>query len=209
MEEYDKYGPEIDPEAPGAETAETTEMADAMQQPPADNRFWGEVKDWGRSIIIAIALALVIKATIVQAYMIPTGSMKPTIMEGDRVFGNRFIYHFQHPHRGDIIAFKPPQGVGDGKVPFLKRVVAVADDTVEIRNGLVIVNGRTVDEPYIKNHSYSDLEPQRVPKGDLFVLGDNRANSYDSSKWGFLPEKNVQAKAFFRFWPLKRIGSLY
>jgi signal peptidase I len=209
MEEYDKYGPEIDPEATGAGATETADTAASPQRAPADNHFWGEVKDWGRSIIIAIALALVIKATIVQAYMIPTGSMKPTIMEGDRVFGNRFLYHFQHPHRGDIIAFKPPQGVGDGKVPFLKRVVAVAGDKVEIRNGSVIINGRITDEPYIHNHSYSDMEPQRVPPGDLFVLGDNRANSYDSSKWGFLPEKNVQAKAFFRFWPLNRIGSLY
>lgn len=208
MNEYEKYGPEIDPEAANTETPE---ISSTTPPPPQDSRFWGEVKDWGRSIIIAVALALVIKATIVQAYMIPTGSMKPTIMEGDRVFGNRFIYHFQHPHRGDIIAFKPPEGVGDGKIPFLKRVVAVAGDTVEIHEGRVIINGVTLDEPYIKNHSYNDFEPLRIPKGYLFVLGDNRANSYDSSKWPtpFLPEKNIQAKAFFRFWPVNRIGSLY
>ena len=208
MDEYERYGPEPDPDGL-EEPEENIETQPAA--PPQRSRVVAEIIDWTRSILIAVALALIIKATVVQAYMIPTGSMMPTIMPKDRVFGNRFIYHFRHPERGDIIAFKPPPDVSDGKIPFLKRVIAVDGDLIEIHEGAVSVNGKKLTEPYVKNHDFQDLPPTRVPDGMLFVMGDNRINSYDSSKWPdpFLPEKNVQAKAFFRFWPPDRIGTLY
>ena len=205
MDEYEKYGPEPD----GAGSAG---MDPAPPAAPRDNPVVAEALDWARSILIAVVLAFIIKATIVQAYMIPTGSMKPTIMEGDRVFGNRFVYHIHKPERGDIIAFKPPDGVSENKIPFLKRVIAVEGDTLEVRDGFVYVNGKITDEPYVISHALDDdFGPVTVPEGNLFVMGDNRGNSYDSRLWRdhFLPAKNVQAKAFFRFWPPGRVGSLY
>ncbi len=188
-----------------------------------------EVWEWAKSIIFALALALFLKATVVQSYMIPTQSMVPTIMPRDRVFGNRFIFHFKDPRPGDVIAFKPPpevygsheypdsgekgfQGFYDktfGKdriIPYLKRVVAVEGDTVEISGGKVIRNNVPLDEPYLNCDPNYEYPPEKVPKDMLFVMGDNRCNSHDSHVWGFLPKKNVQAKAFFRFWPPNRIG---
>lgn len=220
MDENHSQEPGIEPEDTEAEPVaeEAPEQETSPHAPPRRNRFVNELLDWARSILIAIALALIIKATIVQAYVIPTGSMKPTIMEGDRVFGNRFIYYFHKPERGDIIAFKPPPGVTNDSVPFLKRVIAVEGDIVEIRSGNhVFINGKLLDEPFAsfdRRNQMPAMPPATVPEGHVFVLGDNRGNSYDSSHWQdkglspFVSDDDVQAKAFFRFWPLDRIGKL-
>ncbi|MFA6450340.1 MAG: signal peptidase I [bacterium] len=178
-----------------------------------------EIKEWIKSIAIALGLALLLKAYVVQSYMIPTPSMVPTIMPKDRVFGNRFIYRFRDPRPGDVIAFKPPFasaeteksvfsrfGGSDRVIPYLKRVIAVGGDTVEVRNRTVYINNIPLDEPYIYEKPNYDYPTVTVPRDDLFVMGDNRCNSHDSHVWGFLPKENVQAKAFFRFWPLHRIG---
>jgi signal peptidase I len=208
MDEYERFGPE-----PGADDAADAGASAPGAQPaapgPGGNPVVAEILDWARSILIAVVLAFIIKATVIQAYVIPTGSMKPTIMEQDRVFGNRFIYKFQTPHRGDIIAFRPPPGVSQDNIPFLKRVIAVEGDTIEIRQGEVYLNGNHDPEPFVKNHSLETLPIMTVPKGQLFVMGDNRTSSFDSRNWSFLPARNVQAKAFFRFWPPGRVGSLY
>lgn len=169
-----------------------------------------EVIEWAKSIVIALMLALIIKSFFVQAYMIPTSSMEPTIMPRDRVFGNRFVYRLKHPQHGDIIAFEPPDILkesGRGKATsLLKRVVAVGGDTVAVRDGILYLNGIPLDEPYIKAMPRKDYPLRRIPEGYLFMMGDNRNNSLDSRVWGLLPEENIQAKAFFRFWPPARIG---
>jgi len=188
-----------------------------------------EILEWIKSIVIALVLALLLKYLVIQAYMIPTGSMEPTIMPRDRVFGNRFIYHFREPARGDIIAFRPPPEAFSEPLPnykqmglmntllrkhfgytrvdsYLKRIIAVEGDKIEVKEGLVYLNNNALDEPYIMDKPDYEKAPVTVPKGHVFVMGDNRTNSHDSHIWGFLPKKNIQAKAMVRFWPPNRIG---
>ncbi|PID56857.1 signal peptidase I [candidate division KSB3 bacterium] len=166
------------------------------------------VYDWGKTIVLAIGIALVLRLTIVGAYYVPTGSMKPTIRIGDRLLGAKFSYWFSAPSAGDIIVFEPPEDAHSDVPRFVKRVVAVGGETVEVKNGALYVNGVRRQEPYLASPPYYELMPVTVPKGHLFVLGDNRNNSRDGHVWGFLPERNVEAKILFRFWPLFRIGAL-
>lgn len=173
-----------------------------------------EMTDWAKSIGIAVFVAVILKATVIQSYVITTGSMIPTIVPQERVFGNRVVYHIHKPERGDIIAFTPPQKAlrmaGETRpIPFVKRVIAVEGDILSIRDGVVYRNGTPLNEPYIEAPPVEDLNPVKVPSNTVFVMGDNRPNSLDSRMWDPLPVSNVQAKAFFRFWPLNRVGIVH
>ena len=179
----------------------------------ANETFRREAKEWAQSIAIALVLTLVIRTYIVQAFKIPSGSMRPTLIEGDKLFVNKFIYRFHEPQRGDIVVFKYPQ---DKKKDFIKRLVATGGETVEIRDGKILVDGKTLDDPdrfgkfYYYNHDPfgGPYEKIKVPADNYYVLGDNSANSTDSRFWGFVPKKNMIGKAIFRWWPLNRLGSL-
>ena len=172
-----------------------------------------EAKEWAQSIAVALLLTLVLRTYVVQAFKIPSGSMRPTLLEGDKLFVNKFIYRFESPKRGDIIVFKYPQ---DRKKDFIKRIVAVGGETVEIRDGRVYVNDRKLDDPdtfdrfyYFNHEPYGGPnEKVLVPEGAYYVLGDNSANSTDSRFWGFVPRQSVLGKAMFRWWPPKRIGPM-
>lgn len=133
--------------------------------------------------------------------------MKPTIGIGDRLLGCKFLYWFSEPDAGDIVVFQPPEAAHTDVPRFVKRIVAVEGDSVEIKDGALYVNGERRDEPYASSPFYR-LLPMDVPKGHLFVLGDNRNNSADGHVWGFLPKHNIEAKIVFRFWPLTRAGIL-
>lgn len=179
-----------------------------------DKEFWiAEGKEWAQSIAIALILTLIIRAYVVQAFKIPSGSMRPTLIEGDKLFVNKFIYRFKLPERGDIIVFKYPE---DPKKDFIKRLVAFEGETVELRDGKIIVNGVALDDTQtFKKFYYYNHDPYGgpnekilVPDDSYYVLGDNSANSTDSRFWGFVPKKNVIGKAIFRWWPPKRIGKL-
>ncbi len=193
--------------------ATTDAAAGTPKRPGKTDAVMREVLDWAKSIGAALVLALVLKAVVIQAYVIPTGSMEPTIMPRDRVFGNRFIYHFQKPRPGDIIAFVPPDkalwmaNMKKG-TSFLKRVIAVEGDSLYISDGIVFLNGKPLDEPYEKEPPMDDFDKVVVPAGKVFVMGDNRNNSLDSRRWEFLPVESIQARAFFRFWPPNRMGAL-
>jgi signal peptidase I len=172
-----------------------------------------EAKEWAQSIAIALVLTLIIRTYVVQAFKIPSGSMRPTLMEGDKLFVNKFIYRFKPIQRGDIIVFKYP---GEPKKDFIKRLVAFGGETVELRDGKILVDGEVLEDAqtfgkfYYYNHDPfgGPHEKIRVPEDSYYVLGDNSANSTDSRFWGFVPKKNIIGKAIFRWWPLNRMGKL-
>ncbi|OGX44695.1 MAG: signal peptidase I [Omnitrophica WOR_2 bacterium RIFCSPLOWO2_12_FULL_51_8] len=180
------------------------------------------LREWIESIVIAAFLAFcVIRPFIIQAFKIPTGSMRMTLVEGDLILVNKFIYGpkvpftglrlpgLRKPQRGDVIVFIYPE---DPKKDFIKRLVGIPGDTVEIKNGTVYINGKPLlDSVFgqIFYYNYGDFERPghkvTVPAGSFFVLGDNSRSSKDSRYWGFVPWKNVLGKALVIFWPPQRI----
>lgn len=162
--------------------------------------------DFVESLLIAVILALVIRFFIFQPFYIPSGSMEPTLLTGDRIIVSKFAYYFREPERGDVIVFKYP---GDPKRAFVKRVVALGGETVAIRDSRLYIDGVAVVEEYLPaGVSYHDFGPLRVPEGNLFMLGDNRANSDDSRVWGYLDEDLVIGKALAIYWPVVRLGAV-
>jgi signal peptidase I len=181
------------------------------------------VREYAEAIAIAILLALVIRTLIVQAFTIPSGSMMDTLLVGDYILVNKFLYGpelpvtdtrlpgLREPHRGDIIVFKYPQ---DEKRDFIKRIVATPGETVQVRGDQVFVNGKPLVEPYVRptegslgnrgqpsycGYAYG-CEPTVVPADSYFVMGDNRNNSQDSRYWGFVKRDKIKGKAFLVYW---------
>jgi signal peptidase I len=170
--------------------------------------FWEEVKDWTVSIIVALALAWVIRNYIVELYVVDGPSMRPTLESGERLVVNKFIYRFGQPTKGEIIVFKFPQ---DPSRDFIKRVIATGGDTIEIKNENVYVNGQMLNEPYIKEKSLISYPLSTVPEGTIFVMGDNRPNSEDSrfKEVGFVPLNMLKGKALMVFWPFSNFRTLH
>ncbi len=164
------------------------------------------VSDWLVSIIVAVALAFCIRTFIVEPYMVEGSSMYPTLVNHERLLVNKFTYFINDPQKGEIIVFRYPK---DQSRDFIKRVIATAGDTVEMRSGSVLVNGSRIEENYTwkedpKGPNMSDFRKSVVPEGHIFVLGDNRNNSEDSrfADVGFVPLDLVKGKASLVFWPL-------
>jgi len=164
-------------------------------------------KPWWRetieTILWALVIALILRTFVVQAFWIPSRSMVPTLQISDRVLVAKFWYHFQEPARGQIFVFKYPV---DPKRDFVKRIIGLPGDIVEIRDGFVYINGNPLSEDYVSNRDNYSMEPVEIPPGHYFAMGDNRPNSADSRFWGFVPEDNIRGPVFFRYWPLDRIG---
>ena len=184
-----------------------------------------QTREWVESIIIAVLLALVIRAFVVQAFKIPSGSMIPTFQVGDRIFVNKFLYGakvpftnirlpaVRQPKRGDIIVFRSPE---DGKKDFVKRLIAVEGETVEIRDGRIYIDNKVVEEPssvrgvyYYNGGDYgSESQVIKVPKDSYYALGDNSSSSRDSRYWGFVPKNNLIGKVIVIYWPLHRMKAI-
>lgn len=172
------------------------------------------------TFVVALALALGVRATVAEARFIPSESMLPTLEVGDRLIVEKVSYHFEAPHRGDIVVFNPPASAGfKENNAFIKRVIGLPGDHLAVRGGRVYRNGVALSEPYIKeNPDYQMPDPENpgayfhdgrevtVPAGNVFVMGDNRNNSADSHVWGFLPIQNIIGRAVVRFWPPTRLG---
>jgi signal peptidase I len=177
-----------------------------------ERRDWWDVREWLRTALLVVVASLAMRAVVVEAYVVPSGSMKPTIREGDHLLGTKFHYRFWAPRRGDVVVFRPPEAVrqlGYANVPrYVKRVIAVAGDEVEIEDGVVRVNGQALQEPYVAERPSYSFARAKVPPGNVFVLGDNRNESLDSHRWGFLPEEDLIAHVFACYWPPQDIGGL-
>jgi signal peptidase I len=166
-----------------------------------------EIKDWVVSILIAVILAFFIRYFIVELYMVEGPSMRPTLANGERLVVNKFLYRFKTPERGEIIVFRYPR---DPSRDFIKRVIAVPGDTVEIKEGRVFVNGQLQNETYILEKTRGSFPLATVPQGHVFVMGDNRNNSEDSRfrDVGFVAGDLIKGKAVFVFWPVDHLKSL-
>ncbi|NQY73325.1 MAG: signal peptidase I [Candidatus Margulisbacteria bacterium] len=165
------------------------------------------VVDTLETILVALLLALLISRYVIGTSKVFSGSMEPTMMVKDKLVVNRFIYRFRDPKRSAIILFKSPRN--DGK-EYVKRLVGLPSDTIEIRQGVVFINGNQHVFPgvNVQRDPYDFYGPEVVPENNYFVLGDNRGNSSDSRVWGFVPRKDIIGKALFTFWPLNRIQIL-
>jgi signal peptidase I len=166
-----------------------------------------EVKDWVISILIAVVLAFFIRYFIVELYLVDGPSMRPTLQSQERLVVNKFIYRFRSPERGEVLVFRYPK---DPSRDFIKRVIAVPGDTIEIKDGRVFVNQQLMNEPYILSKTRGDYPLATVPAGHIFVMGDNRNNSEDSrfADVGFVPYELVKGKAVLVFWPMDQFKTL-
>jgi signal peptidase I len=183
---------------------------------------WRVTIDWLVTIVGAIAIVLGIKAWVVNPYRIPSSSMEPTLHcarpgsgceahFSDRVLACRFCYHFWKPKRGDIIVFRTPplatQRCGAGGT-FVKRLIGVPGDRWEERNGYVYIDGKRLDEPYVRpeRRDARTIGTMTIAKGHYFMMGDNRNSSCDSREWGSVPRSNLIGKVFATYWPPARIS---
>jgi len=156
------------------------------------------VREYVILVVVAFLLAQGVKTVVAQSYVIPTGSMIPTINEGDYILADKVTYRFRLPRRGEIIVFHPPENIS--KIPFVKRVIGLPGDRVEIKGGVVYVNGRKFVTDSAARAMY-EYGPVTVPDGAMLVLGDNRNQSFDSHYWGFARLDRVIGRGLFVYWP--------
>ncbi len=162
------------------------------------------IRDTIVTFIIAAVMYFGLHATI-QSYIIRESSMEPNFYEGQRVLVNKFIYKFHEPERGDVVILQPPLPYDPSATPFIKRIIALPGDTVEVKNGVVYVNDSKLNEPYIKEPANYTFRRETI-SGGYFVLGDNRTISNDSHTGWILPRQNIIGKAWLSIWPLARFG---
>ena len=179
------------------------------------------VREWVESIVVAFILAMIIRTFVIQAFKIPSGSMRSTLLEGDLILVNKFIYGakipfidlnlpaLRQPKKGDVIVFIYPDSP---KKDFIKRLAGLPGETLEIKNGTVYVNDKPlIDSIFNQRYYYNRGEfgqegrKIKIPDDNFFVLGDNSASSQDSRYWGFVPRKNILGKALLIYWPPQRI----
>ncbi len=166
----------------------------------------------GRTIALSVILALGIRTFVAEARWIPSESMVPTLKVYDKLIVDKLSYHFTDPQRGDIVVFSPTDNImrdnPNLKDAFIKRVIGLPGEKVEVKGGRVYINDQPLRENYIEALPQYKYGPATVPPNSYLVLGDNRNNSYDSHFWGFVPHDNIIGRAIVRFWPPNRVGEL-
>jgi signal peptidase I len=168
------------------------------------------VLEWVAVIVGALALALVLRAVLFQAFFIPSESMEPTLRRDDRVLVNKLSYRLHEVNRGDVVVFARPPGEPPGGIDdLIKRVIALESETIEARDGQIRIDGMLLVETYLHDGAaVADFGPVTVPAGHVFVMGDNRRNSSDSRTFGPIDESSIVGRAFVLFWPPDRLRAL-
>ena len=204
-----------------------SDARESRERSESRRSFWRELP---LLILVALVVAILIKTFLIQAFFIPSASMRETLVEGDRVMVNKLAYRFGEPSRGDVIVFDSPLeengggenifsavvrhvaeslGLSSPESALIKRVIAVGGETIAIAEGRVLIDGAVIDEPYLRTGiSMPDFGPELVPDGHVFVMGDNRPSSQDSRRFGSISEDDIIGRAFVRVWPPSRWGGL-
>ncbi len=184
--------PSPNPPAPAAETTSTWRR---------------ELRSWARDLAVATGLALIIIIFLYRPVKVEGTSMAPLLSDQERIFINQFVYRFEAIQRGDVIVFWYPL---DHSKSFIKRVIGLPGEILELRQGNLYINSRRVDEPYVPANFLDDANygPVRLPPGEYFVMGDHRDSSNDSRVFGPIPRQVIYGKAVFAYWPVDRFGSL-
>ncbi|KAB8316771.1 signal peptidase I [Tolypothrix campylonemoides VB511288] len=197
------------------------------RHPQPSNSSW--LAELSRTVVLSIVLALGIRTFVAEARWIPSGSMEPTLhgtpnqWEADKIIVDKLSYKFTNPHRGDIVVFSPTQELQKEQYQdaFIKRVVALPGEKVELKNGKVYIDNKALSEKYLANGQRTAVDvctsgqqppflsqPVTIPPNSYLVLGDNRNSSYDSRCWGVVPRENIIGRAVIRFWPLNQVGGI-
>ena len=170
---------------------------------------WKNIANWVKDLILSGLIALVVILFLYQPVKVEGTSMMPGLEDNERVFINKYLYRFGlgEVERGDTVVFWFP---ADPTKSFIKRIIGLPGDMVDVRAGVVFLNGRMLDEPYVPEQYRDQLSvgPIRVPDGEFFVLGDHRSSSNDSRHWGAVPRAAIYGKAVFAYWPPERLGVL-
>jgi signal peptidase I len=164
---------------------------------------------WGRDLLFSVAIAVILIVFIYQPVKVEGTSMEPVLTDQERIFINKFTYRwgFGSIARGDLVVFWYPY---DSSKSYIKRIIGIPGDTVEIDRGTVLVNGQSLVEDYVPKHyrDYQSMAALKVPPDEYFVLGDHRSSSNDSRNWGTVERKHIYGQAVFVYWPLERIGRI-
>ena len=189
------------------QTPASSVPATAPPGPSTAHSLRTEIRVWTRDLLIAIGLALVIIVFLYQPVKVEGTSMAPLLSDQERIFINKFVYRFEPIQRRDVVVFWYPL---DRSKSFIKRVIGLPGEKVEIRQGIVYVNGRAIQEPYVppQYEDLSDFGPIRVPRDSYFVMGDHRISSNDSRVFGSVDSKFIYGRAVFAYWPVDHFGSL-
>lgn len=164
-------------------------------------------KDILEAVVLAVVLAIVLRLFILEPFYIPSGSMEPTLFENDRIIVSKLNYRFTEPQRGDVIVFKYPL---DTSKNYVKRLIALGGETVEIQDSVIYVDGSPISEDYLPaGLRFANYGPFEVPADTYFMMGDNRNNSSDSREWGIVVEDLIIGKAVLLYWPPGRVGAVY
>jgi signal peptidase I len=169
----------------------------------------GALVHWLRDLLFSVVLAVIVILFLYQPVKVEGTSMMPTLDDQERIFINKFVYrfHFEKIDRGDTVVFWFP---GDPSKSYIKRVIGMPGDRVEVRDGSVLVNGNPLEEDYVPQEyrDQSEMRPTTVGTDEYFVLGDHRSSSNDSRTWGMVPRRYIYGKAVFIYWPLEKMGLL-
>ena len=196
-----------EPTAPASSPVSNSDPSAPSAPATPSHSLRNEIRVWTRDLLIAIGLALVIIVFLYQPVKVEGTSMAPLLSDQERIFINKFVYRFEPIQRGDVVVFWYPL---DRTKSFIKRVIGLPGETVEIRRGVVYVNEKVVPEPYVppQYEDLSDFGPVRVPKDNYFVMGDHRISSNDSRVFGPVANRYIYGRAVFAYWPVDHFGSL-